>query len=58
MSNAQKLVAFIKSHGNDAFLSEGAITASVVVKYPNGEVRTEWERVQPTLQAVRDWLGY
>lgn len=62
MTNAQNLVAFIKSHGNDAFLTETdsgvRIEASVQVVYPNGEVKTEWELVAPTKQAVRDWLGY
>lgn len=62
MSHEQKLVEFVKSHGNDAFLIETdkgtCILASMQVRYPDGEVRKEWEHVAPTMQAVRDWLGY
>jgi hypothetical protein len=53
-----QLIAFIKLHGNAAHaLPDGRICAQVTFG-KDGQTWQEWETVEPTLQAVRDWLEY
>lgn len=54
-----KLAKFIDSHDNCMFCREESgklIVASLVVK--DGKAEMLRETIEPTLQAVRDWLGY
>ena len=56
--NAQQLVAYIAKHSIDAHIDhEGKIVAEAVY-CKDGVAFSELETIEPTLQAIRDWLGY
>lgn len=52
-----KLVAYIKANGTKAFEKDGKLFAENVYTM-NGEVYSELEEIEPTIKAVRIWLGY
>lgn len=59
-SSPENLVAFIKSHGKPATynLALNKIIAITQVRSNGGVVTEESFEIEPTFQAVRDWLGY
>ena len=53
-----KLIAFIAAHGQHAIEQDGQLMA-VDHRYSAAEGSTfEWIRLEPTIRAVREWLGY
>lgn len=54
------LVSFIGRHDSQAFICrDGSIVASVeYVDCNTGRAFTAYEVIEPTISAVRDWLGY
>jgi hypothetical protein len=60
-ANIRYLLAYIAEHGFIAFYRTGKLLAlNVYTKRENGKVVTceEFEEIEPTLAAVRAWLGY
>ncbi|EHP44213.1 hypothetical protein OR16_04527 [Cupriavidus basilensis OR16] len=56
---AARLVSYIESHSIPArVLPEGKIAALAVEVDRHGQVREQWENVEPNANAVRVWLGY
>lgn len=52
--SAEALVSFIRSHSMVAYVVDERIVAVTDCGWGLAEVET----IEPTLQAVRDWLGY
>lgn len=61
-TSAATLVKWIGEHGHEAYVApDGAIMAWLTWTEGRGAdmvVGGHWERVEPTVKAVRDWLGY
>lgn len=58
-THTDRLVDFIARHGFSARVTEdGAIEALALWTDGMGHAGESWERIEPTLEAVRDWLGY
>lgn len=62
MDNIDRLIAFINDHKPARCLSYTAsdkmLTVSTVAVDRDGVQEIVYEKIQPTLKAVRDWLGY
>lgn len=53
----KQLLAILKAHGVNAHAQGGKIAAeSIYTK--DGATHSQWETVEPTVYAVRCWLGY
>lgn len=62
---AQNLIQFIESHSFNAveleggkILAEEQFSAEEAVLASHGNYGPYWTVIEPTLGAVRDWLGY
>lgn len=57
--NMNKLIAFIREHGCNCF---GVDTSTGVTKLAVTSIdscgNVVYEYIEPTIKAVRDWLGY
>lgn len=53
----EKLAAFITEHGFRAEVRNGQLFGEMAYSSTAG-LSHEWEPVEPTLAAVREWLGY
>ena len=55
----QRLITFIESHGQVALEQDGEL---MVLAHSYSAERTksyyEWERIDATARAAKDWLGY
>jgi hypothetical protein len=56
--NAAQLVALIAKHSINARVSRDGKIIAEAVYCKDGVAFSEIETIEPTLQAVRDWLGY
>ena len=55
-TKVQRLILFIQEHGHDAVaLPSGKIAATE--EFSDGH-ESEVEELEPTLTAIRNWLGY
>jgi hypothetical protein len=53
----EKLKGYIQAHGIEAMIHDNELIA--LGEYlENGKLFTEWEKLEPTFEAVRAWLGY
>lgn len=52
-----QLCAFIREHNFRCYPENGKIRAEMLYSSSDGSF-TQWETIEPTLSAVRDWLGY
>lgn len=56
--NAAQLVAYIAKHSIAAHLGRDGKIVAEAVYCKDGVAFSEIETIEPTLSAVRDWLGY
>lgn len=56
--NAAQLVAYIAKHSINAHVGRDGKIVAEAVYCKDGVAFSEVETIEPTLQAVRDWLGY
>lgn len=55
----QKLAKYIQRHGHRSMVSRGKLFGELVFSKENDStIYFKWEEINPTLQSVRDWLGY
>lgn len=63
MDKLEQLLAYIHDHGHSAYASllDNVLHCEAVYTYKTSEgiqAGADWENVQPTTYAVRNWLGY
>lgn len=56
--NANQLVAYIAKHSISASIGRDGKIVAEAVYCKDGVAFSEFETVEPTLEAVRNWLGY
>lgn len=62
LRNIDLLIEYLGAHGHDAHELEGRLFATSVYsqRNPRGVIESysELEEIEPTVHAVREWLGY
>lgn len=54
-----KLIRIIEAHGHHAIEQEGELMVlSHSYSAAEGKSYFEWERIEATVRAAKDWLGY
>lgn len=58
MATTEQLISFIKAHDFDAHATEDGKIAGLMIYCQDGVAHGQWEVIEPTARAVRNWLGY
>lgn len=58
MNTIAQLITFIEAHGFEARSTEDGKIVGLMIYCKDGKAYGEWETIEPTAKAVRNWLGY
>ena len=59
VASLDRLVRLVQEHDRDAYHIDGRLMVREVLVYVDPlDVRADWIQLEPTVSAVRDWLGY